>query len=88
MAVRDIKLWTCLSKNISDYIPQNLPTDLNSSIHVTSDFFLLERGWRGGDFLMAEASRAYPAWNVMVFFYLAQQLIKLYNSWFNGKTVN
>ena len=47
--------------SISDYIPQNLPTDLNSSIHVTSDFFLLERGWRGGDFLMAEASRAYPA---------------------------
>ena len=59
-------------KYISDCIPKNMPADFNTWIHVTGDFFLRERG--EDDFLIAEASRAYLAWNVICFFffYLAQ----------------
>ena len=46
------------SSVISVCISNNLPADLNTLIHVTSVFFLPDRG---GGSLMAEACRAYPA---------------------------
>ena len=45
--------------NISDCITKNMPAVLNTSIHVTGDFF--PSGKRREDFLMVEAFKAYLA---------------------------
>ena len=75
MIIIEQKCHVTYSSVISVCISNNLPADLNTSIHVTSGFFfLLERGRGGGggirngsvEFssfiaLMAEACRAYLA---------------------------
>ena len=66
--VTQVKWWTscCLfTIYISDCIPNKVPADLNTSIHVTGDLFFLRGKEGGADFLRAEACRAYLAWNVI-----------------------
>ena len=59
MIIIEQKCHVTYSSVISVCISNNVPADLNTSIHVTSVFFSSRKG-EGGS-LMAEACRAYLA---------------------------
>ena len=63
MIIIEQKCHVTYSSVISVCISNNLPADLNTSIHVSSVFFPSGQGGGGGggNSLMAEACRAYLA---------------------------
>ena len=57
----ELKCHVTYSSAISNCIPKNMPADLKTLIRVSGDFFRSsgKEGGGGGEFLMADACRAY-----------------------------
>ena len=74
MIIIEQKCHVTYSSVISVCISKNVPEDIdfNTSIHVTGVFFSYSfwKRERVGDYLMAEASRADLACNVIYFFFI------------------